>query len=406
MMLATAAMAGDSFDWPQFRGPERDGVSPETEILNTWPEDGPRQLWRRQIGIGYSGVSVKGDRLYTMYTRTEGDAEIEVVAAFAAADGSELWHTPVGEAITSDWGNGPRSTPTVDGDSVFALGSLGKLVAVAAADGSTRWEVDLTERFGCQRPYHGFSASALVQGTTLVIESGATEGMAFAGLDTKTGETLWAVGDGRGGPAYNSALPIHMHGRDQILYQVRAGIVSLTRDGTLLWSHELPDGEAHAMPVFVSPDKVFVSGVEGVGAHLLQVDAGDDGAAVAITELWSNRNMKNHFSSSMHHEGHIYGFDNAVLKCIVAETGEVKWSKRGLGRGSLILADGHLIVLADKGRLLLLEATPSGYVEKGRVQALEGRSWTAPTLASGRLYVRNHSEIAAYDISSSAGGAS
>jgi outer membrane protein assembly factor BamB len=395
-IVAGIAAAAGAQEWPQFRGPERNGISRDSGILRTWPEAGPAELWRQKIGIGYSAVSVVGDRLYTMYTTQEDDQEIELAAAFDAATGKQLWGTPVGQAIVSDWGNGPRSTPTVDGDTVYVLGSLGKLMALAAADGSKRWEVDLPERFGGRAPYHGFSASVLIEGDTLIVETGAPEGKAFAGLDKATGETRWTVGDDARSPGHSSPLPVDLLGQHQVLYLVLGKIVALSPDGRELWSHPLPRSEAHSMPIFVAPDLVFISGAEGIGAHLFRVTQEESG--MSAEEVWSSRVIRAHFSSCAVHEDHIYGFDNATLKCIVTATGEQKWSKRGLGRGSLIVAEDHLIVLSDKGRLLLLEATPAGYVEKGRVQALEGRSWTAPVLAGGKLYLRNHTEMVCYDI--------
>jgi outer membrane protein assembly factor BamB len=382
-------------EWPQFRGPERDGVCREGGILDAWPEAGPPELWRREIGIGFSAVSVVGDRLYTMYTVEEDDQEIELAAAFDAATGKQLWRTPVGRAIVSDWGNGPRSTPTVDGETVYVLGSLGNLMALAAADGSKRWEVDLPERFSGRAPYHGFSASVLIEGDTLIVETGAPDGKAFAGLDKTTGETSWTTGDAIS-PSHSSPLPIDLLGRRQVLYLVFGKIVSLSPDGKELWSYLLPRTEAHSMPVFVAPDLVFVSGTEGIGAYLFRIKQEESG--MSVEEVWNSRVIRAHFSSCAAHKDHIYGFDNATLKCIVTASGEQKWSKRGLGRGSLIVADDHLIVLSDKGRLVLLEATPAGYVEKGRVQALEGRSWTAPALAGGKLYLRNHTEMVCFDL--------
>ena len=150
------------------------------------------------------------------------------------------------------------------------------------------------------------------------------------------------------------------------------------------------------MPLFVAPDKIFASGAEGVGATLVRIT--EDGDKAKAEEVWQTRFMRNHFSSSVVQDGHIYGFDNATLKCLSVESGEMAWAKRGLGKGSLILVDRHLLVLSDRGQLLLLKATPDGYEEKGSVQALEGKSWTSPTLSHGRLYLRNHTEIVSYDL--------
>jgi hypothetical protein len=161
-------------------------------------------------------------------------------------------------------------------------------------------------------------------------------------------------------------------------------------------SYDWPEGETHASPVFIAPDRIFASGAEGVGGTLVRITF--DGETYAATELWKTPFMRNHFSSSVVHGGHLFGFDNATLKAIAVADAKLAWAKRGLGKGSLMLADGHLLVLSDQGKLLLVEATPGKYVEKGTVQALEGRCWTAPTLSDGRLYLRNHTEMVGYDL--------
>ncbi len=405
-------------DWPQFRGTYRDGISRETGLLDSWPEGGPKERWRQPLGEGYSAISVADGRLYTMYAEapaevtTEAAAETaqdsepaeeavkpvattEYAAAFDAATGKELWRTAVGERIVTEFGNGPRSTPTVDGDAVYVLGAHGELVALAAADGAKRWQVQLTEEFGTQRPYWGFSTSALVEDDLLVIESGGPEGKSYAGLEKATGKVRWTTGEGtRSG--YSSPLAVTMDGKRRLIYVTNGKLRAIDTAGKEIWSHPWPEGETHAMPIFIPPDKIFASGAEGVGAALVQIK--HDGDSVTVEEVWSNRVMRNHFSTSIIHDGYIYGFDNATLKCLSVETGEQAWAKRGFGKGSLIYADGHLLVLSDRGKLVQIEATAEGYKEKGKVQALEGLCWTAPTLAGGKLYLRNQTEMISYDL--------
>lgn len=392
-LLAEAASDG----WPQFRGQLRDGISRETGLLVTWPEDGPQELWRVPLGEGYSAISVAGDRLYTMYSVTEGEAddakEIEVAAAFDAATGKELWRTPIGEKVETEFGNGPRATPTVDGDTLYVMGGQGNFAALRAKDGEKLWEMDLQEKFGSRQPYWGYSTSALVEGQTLIVEAGGQEGKCYAALDKKSGEVKWTHGDAPAG--YNSPLPVEIHGRKHLVFLTGRTVRGMTIEGEELWSHELETMEAHSMPVFVPPDKLFVSGT-GAGSTLLKI-AESDGKLMPEV-VWEQSTMRNHFSSSIHYNGLIYGFDNATFKVLSAETGELVWAKRRLGKGSLIIADDHLIVLSDKGELFLVEAGSEGWVEKGSVQALEGKTWTAPVLADGRLYLRNHDEMVSYDL--------
>jgi outer membrane protein assembly factor BamB len=393
-MIAQFAATAAAQDWPQFRGENRDGVSPEKGLLANWPEAGPKEVWRRTIGEGYSAISVVGDRLYTMYSGEHEGTPVEFAAAFDAASGEELWRSPLGEKYDTEFGNGPRATPTVDGDTVYVLDSHGRFVALKTKDGSERWGVSLQGDFGAKQPGWGFSSSALVDGDQVVLEAGGPEGKSYVALDKKTGEVKWTYGDG--GPGYNSAIVVEISGKKGYVYVIGDKLNCVDENGAALWSHPWPRGETHASPLFVAPDKIFASGAEGVGGALIRV-AKKDGET-QVEEVWTTRFMRNHFSSSIVHDGHIFGFDNATLKSISVDDASLAWAKRGLGKGSLIYADGKLFVLSDRGQLLMVEATPEGYVERGSVQALEGRSWTAPTLSNGRLYLRNHTEMVVYDL--------
>ena len=393
LLVATAVQGGD---WPQFRGARRDGISNEKGLASSWPESGPKEVWRVAIGEGYSSISVVGKRLYTMYSDGEGEDAVEYAAAFDASTGKELWRTAMGEKKVDQFGNGPRATPSVDGDSVYVLGSFGTFAALSTKDGTPRWKMDLPEEFGGGAPHFGFSTSAVVEDGQVIVEGGGPEGKSYAGIDAKTGEVRWTSGTGGRSAGYSSALPIDLRGEHQYVYITGSQMRGIDKDGNELWSMPWPEGETHAMPVFIAPDKIFASGAEGVGAHLVQLEH-EEGTTKA-QEIWKAPFMRNHFSSSVVHDGHIYGFDNATLKCIDIKDAKLKWAKRGLGKGSLILADGRLFVLSDRGKLLMLKATADGYEELGSVQALEGRCWTMPTLANGRLYLRNHEEMLAYDL--------
>jgi len=395
-LVAQFASLAPAQDWPQFRGENRDGISPEKGLLTRWPESGPKEVWRRSIGDGYSAISVVGDRLYTMYAGDNEGQPVEFAAAFDAATGEEIWRTPMGEKYDTEFGNGPRATPTVDGDTVYVLDSQGTFAALSVKDGAERWTVSLPEAFGVKRPNWGFSASALVDGDQVVLECGGAEGKSYAALDKDTGEVKWTFGEGGGQPGYNSAIIVKMNGKKGYVYVANQTLTCIDEQGAELWSHPWPDGETHASPLFIAPDKIFASGAEGVGAALIRV--GKKGGEAQVEEVWATRFMRNHFSSSIVHDGYIFGFDNATLKSISVDDASLAWAKRGLGKGSLIYADGHLLVLSDRGQLLLVEANGESFVERGSIQALEGRSWTAPTLANGRLYLRNHTEMVVYDL--------
>lgn len=393
--LALSA-AGPNSDWPQFRGVSRDGVSRETGLLDAWGASGPTEVWRRPLGEGYSAISVAGNRLFTMYAAEQEGQAVEFAAAFDAQTGKELWRVGLGQKYETQFGHGPRATPTVDGDTVYVLDSRGTFAALAVADGAERFRVSLTEKVGSEMPYWGFSTSPIVDGDHVIVEGGGPAGKAFAALDRKSGALVWTYGDGPAG--YNSPLAVELFGAREFVYILNKKLAAFDRGGHELWSYPWPEGETHAMPVFVAPNRIFASGVEGVGATLLEIRR--DGEAFQVAEVWKESAMRNHFSSSLVHDGHVYGFDNATLKCLSLKDGKLAWAQRGsgqgspgFGKGSLILADGKLFVLTELGQLVLVEATPAAYREKARHQVLEGRCWTAPSLAGGRLYLRNHQEM-------------
>lgn len=275
------------------------------------------------------------------------------------------------------------------------LGSYGDLAALARDSGEVQWSMNLKEKFGASQPTWGFSVSALVDGDRLVLEAGGPDGKSYAALDRASGEVVWTTGEAKA-PGHSSPLRVMMNGEVRYVYVAGGQLRCIDADGNEVWNHEWPRGETHSMPVAIGPNRIFASGAEGVGAQMLEVTEADGSGSVE--ELWKEPRMRNHFSSSVVHGEHIYGFDNATLKAISIDTAELAWAKRGLGKGSLALVDGHLLVLSDRGKLLWVSATPDAYTEQGSVQALSGLSWTAPVVSRGIAYVRNHTEIVAYKL--------
>ena len=380
-------------DWPQWRGPNRDGVSRTARLEKTWPESGPKEVWRRPIGEGFSGISIANSRVYTMYA-TESS---EFVASLDATDGSEVWKHRSGDKFMQTYGNGPRCTPTVDGDRVYALGAHGELLALEAASGRTIWQHNLRTEFGRKLPAFAFTGSPLIEGNTVLVNTGVGgDERAIMAFDKTTGEVVWASG---GDPiGYSSPIAVNAQGFRQLLFFTSAALVSLSPSGQLYWRHEWPTeyGQHPATPVFIAPDRVFVSSGYGMGGAVLRIERTETGPSVS--QVWFNKQMKNHISTSVYHEGAIYGFDEAILKCVDAQTGHERWKARGYGKGTLILADGHLIVLGDDGKLAMVEANPDAHVEVASAQVLSDRCWTTPSLAGGRLYLRNMVEIVCLDL--------
>jgi outer membrane protein assembly factor BamB len=393
-LLAGAVIPAHAADWPQYRGPSRQGTAPAAaDLLAEWPAGGPGELWRRPLGIGYSAVTAVGDRVFTMAT---SDGE-EVVLALDAATGAEVWRTAIGPSGVSDMDDsGPRATPTVVDGRLFTASSAGLLVALAATDGALIWEQDLME--GGKPPRFGYSVSPLVDSGQVVVEGGASEEDAGVyAFDAATGALRWQALSGPAG--YSSPIAIELGGELQYVFFRRAGaeVVALSPAGAVLWRHPTAALAIITTPIFLPPDRFFVASADDIfGGLMLRVVAAD--GAYRVEEAWVERLMRNHFNTSVVVGEQIYGFDNGTLRCLDTATGAKRWAKRGLGKGSLIAAGERLYVLGDDGTLVLAEATPEGFVERGRVQAMTGRAWTAPSYAAGRVYLRDFDEVVAFDL--------
>jgi outer membrane protein assembly factor BamB len=394
-VLSAEPADGSETDWPQWQGPHRDSVSHETGLLDSWPEAGPKVLWRLEMGEGYSGIAISDGRLYTMHS----PGEDELVVCLDAATGQEIWRTRTDSKYHDDEGNGPRSMPTVDGDSIFALGAQGKLYALDASNGEKRWEHDFVSEFGSTIPQWGFSTSPLVEGDLLLVEAGGEVGKSIVAFDKKSGNVMWTSHTDK--PAYSSPIAVTFGGKRQIIFLTAKTLLSVSpRDGKIYWQYiPWPDrNEINiATPLLIPDDRIFISAAYDKGAVVLQMKATGD--TIAVEEVWKDHAvMQNWTNSSVLLGKYLYGFDKSILKCIDANTGEEQWATRGFQRGALILVDGHLIILGENGKLALAEATPSAYKEKASAQVLAGRCFTPPTLAGGKLYVRNHEALVCLDM--------
>lgn len=378
-------------DWPQYRGPNRDGRSSETDLLKSWPDSGPEVLWRSTLGSGYSGMAVVDDRVFTMF----GDQGDEYAAAFDAATGEELWRFKMGSNLRNDQGNGPRATPTVDGDLVFVMGARSKLYALEVATGELRWGMNLEKELGAKVPEWGTATSPLIEGQYLIVDVAGRTDHGVVAFDKETGEIAWHAGSHRS--AYSSPIAVTIAGERQIVLFVAEGLRGISaRDGQRLWSSPwTTDYDVNAAtPVFIPRNGIFISSGYDTGAALVQVLK--EGDKFTVHQVWRNRVMKNQFNSSVLVGAYLYGFDMGTLKCIDALTGEEKWRARGgFSKGSLLYADGHLLVMGGSGNLGLVEATPEGFRSQSRVKILEGKTWTMPSLADGVLYARNFEEMVA-----------
>ena len=399
---AAAAPPGDTAPiFPQYRGENRDGIVATTSPIPAWPSSGPSLLWKHPIGPGFSGIVSDHHHFYTTFVADS----TEFIGAFQISDGINIWRTPIDSVfVNSEFGDGTRSTPVLHGPHVFILSGSGTLHALLRASGAPIWAVDFTERFEARIPRFGYSMTPLIDGNQLVIE---TSGLIkvdetektfvnhLAAFDINSGSLLWEYRIDGGTAGYSSPIMAMLNGRKCYIFITSGNVMALSTSGELLWQHKSLPGVI-AMPIFVAPDKLFVSSSQDDGCVMLQITADADSARVE--ELWQNRSMRNHFNSSAYYNGHIYGFSSATLTCVDAVTGKRKWAKRGLGKGSVLIAGDQLLALGDRGELVLAETTPDQYVELARFQALNGKSWTAPTYQDGRLLLRNLGEIACYQL--------
>jgi outer membrane protein assembly factor BamB len=307
--------------------------------------------------------------------------------------GRELWTSAWNARFKSGMGgDGPRSTPTWHDGRVYAFGGTGELRALDAATGQTLWRTDVLADARADNLEHGASASPLIVDNTVVVLAGGGNGQSVIAYDRLSGQRVWSALDDRA--SYSSPMLVTIAGVRQILAFTAERLVGLSpENGTLLW--EFSWNANISQPLITAPDRVFIS--SELDAAMVQLAAGPDGTLTA-RELWRTNRMNNKFTSPVLHDGHIYGLDEAILSCIDAATGELKWKGGRYGYGQVMLASGHLIVLTEEGELALVRADPGAHQEITRFPAIEGRTWNHPAMSDGILLVRNIEEMAAFDL--------
>lgn len=392
LCLDQVSMAQSAAHWPQWRGPNRDGISKEAGLLKQWPAEGPPLVWKATgAGQGYSSFSIANGRLYTMGLR--GDREF--VIAYDIANGKEAWATPHGGAFHNDRGNGPRGTPTVDGDRLYALGGNGDLSALDARTGKIVWTKNVLKDFGGSNITWGISESPLVLGNKVLVNAGG-QGASIVALNKADGSVIWKSQSDEAG--YSSAIPMEVNGTTHVVFFTGERAVGLdAKDGRLLWEYAKPSNRtANAATPIARANRVFVSSDYGTGGGVVEIKADNK-----AEEIYFTKDMRNHHSSSVLMGDHLYGFSGAILTAMKFDTGEIAWRDRSVGKGSLVYADGHLYCFSENGVVGLVEATPAGYKEKGRFRLQQGSlpTWTHPVVAGGRLYLRDQDTIYAFDVS-------
>jgi outer membrane protein assembly factor BamB len=386
-------------DWPNWRGPDHNGISRETGWDAHRLKDPPDILWRKQIGTGFASVSVSAGCVYTMgNTSEQGDlasrdsnprskggkpsTQTDILWCLDAATGKEIWrHTYPCLLEPREHEGGPSATPTIHAGKVYTLSKQGHVFCLDAQDGAVVWHKHLTDDFGLKPHKWGFSCSPIVVDDLIVFNAG-TYGLALRKQD---GAPAWL--NKKGVPGYSSAVPYEQQGKKCVAIlgnKELYGVVAAT--GQVLWKQPWETMYEENIPdAVIAGDRLFMSSGLGTGAALFRIEPDK------LVRLWRHKEMQTWMSTCVLWQDHIYGVDakNRAIKCLDFSTGTVKWTQEGFGLGSLVLAGGKLIVLSGKGRLAIAPAVPAGYTELAAAQVLEGKCWTMPVLAHGRIYARN-----------------
>ena len=381
--------------WTDFRGPLRDGHYRERPIKTPWPRV-MNPMWKQPVGGGYASFVIANGRAFTIEQR----GKQEVAAAYDVRNGRELW-TTAWDAIFRETlgGDGPRATPTWHGGQLYVLGATGELRALDDKTGRTIWRTDILEDAGAENVQWGMAGAPLVVGSTLIVTPGGSNGQSVVAYDRASGKRAWAALDD--GAAYSSPMLVTLAGVRQVLVFTATRLVGLTPErGDVLWEFpwKTQMGINASQPLVIGENRVFVSTGYGTGAAVIELTPAGDGR-FAVREVWRNIRMKNQFTSSVLHDGFIYGLDESILACVDAATGDLKWKGGRYGYGQVMLASGHLIVLTEDGDLALVRATPEKHDEITRFHVLDGpKSWNHPAMSDAILLIRNDTEMAAFDL--------
>jgi len=392
-------------DWAQWRGPKRDGISKETGLLKEWPAAGPAMVWQSaDVGSGYGTPAISGGRLFLQSNRGPQD---ELLLALDVATGKPIWSQRIGKVGNPDQQPaypGSRSTPTVEGAVLYALGSDGDLVCLETATGKPRWQKSVRAEFGGQPGIWAYSESPLIDGNTLVCTPGGAEATMVA-LDKRNGNVIWKSAiPGADQAAYSSVVIVNVGGVKQYVQFLQKGVVGVdARTGKFLWRY---DGTAKNSPANIPTpvalgDYIYTaSGRGGGGLVKLKVDQG----AVQAEQVYAGTKLPTAIGGSVLVGDYLYGTSSAGIMCVDFKTGDVKWMERGIGAGALCFAEGRLYLHGENGDVALVEATPEAYREKGRFSPPEPpargnlKAWAYPVLANGRLYVRESNKLWCYDV--------
>jgi outer membrane protein assembly factor BamB len=395
----TTATTMVTSDWPRWRGANFNDIS-ISKALKDWPAEGPEKLWLNQdAGLGYSGYAIVGDTLYTMGARDV----VEYVIAIDVSTGKEKWSSEVGALLTNGWGNGPRSTPSVNAGKIYAMSGKGSLVCLDAATGKQVWRKSM-EELGGKVPGWGYTESPLVDGNMVVCTPGGGQGT-MAAFDKNTGEKVWQSTEWTDPAQYASILPVTHNGARQLIQLTMQSIAGVNAaDGKVLWKSAFPGKTAVIPTPIFSEGQVFVAAGYGVGCQALKIGEGN-----TVTSLFSNTDMVNHHGGVVLHNGNLFGYsDKGGWTCMDFKTGAVKWAeKEKLKKGAIHCCNDQLYLLEeDSGTVVLIDAAADGWHEHGRFKldpqtaqrSPKGKVWTHPVVANGRLFLRDQELLFCFDV--------
>jgi outer membrane protein assembly factor BamB len=389
-----ATVPGAASDYPQFLGPDRTATVPGVRLARDWQKAPPRRLWRRPVGQGWSSFAVAGGQAITQ----ERHGDEERVVSYDLYSGELQWSQASAGTYenVAPAGSGPRATPTVVGDRVYALGSLGRLLCVERESGAVVWERQAVEQARARPPEWGVAGSPLVIGDLVVVSPGGRGGRSLVAYDAKTGELRWSAGDDLAG--YSSPLHATLAGMPQVVVFNAGSVVGhAVEDGRVLWRHPWSAEQPNvAQPLVLPGDRLLVSSGYGVGSELLEIAASD--STLTVDRIWRSPRLKAKLSNAVLYEGHVYGLDDGVLACIDPATGERCWKQGRYGHGQLLLVGELLLVQAEDGEVVLVDPAPEGLRELGRFQALDGKVWNTPAFSAPILLVRNDREAVAWEL--------
>ena len=388
-------------DWPQFLGPGRNGISPETNLIDAFSDDGPKTVWKVAGGVGMSAIAVVDGHAITMWN----DQQNQRVVSLKPSDGSENWSTSIGPIYKNSMGDGPRATPTIVDDTVFVYGGDGILAGLSLGSGDVVWSVDVPRELRTKPSEYGMSSSPLVFGDSVIVTCGGT-GSAVAAFNKTTGAKKWSAVDGAAG--YASVALLNVAGAKQLVSFNGTGVYGLDpSSGKLLWEYpfQTPYDCNTASPINVA-EYVFISAGENHGSVMLDIQS--KGGSFEVKEVWASVDTKsvlrNEWQTSVLIDGHLYGFDNVGsagpvthLTCIDAKTGSPKWRKTRFGKGNLIAADGKLWITTMSGELILVKASPEAYIELGRSK-LFGKTRQTLSIKDGIGYIRDDQNVMCFDL--------